>query len=1044
MYAEGHEIADHTFSHPQWATAPEPPAMIAAATKYMGIPKDQIKGFRSPFLESSFALLSSAKAAGLLWHSSTDQLVEQSPWPYTMDYGFAYDCETGKDCTVPSKAIPGLWDIPMGVLYSDSTETSYTSMDPWFGSIAASVAALQYTFSVHHNNGKTPMGLWYHTWNSFGGDRATSLNQFITWAQSTYPDVWLVTASQLIAWMQNPVPLSKMNSFMPSCPAPSTPVLKNEYYCDGLDDNANGQVDEFVASVCSYPDYTQFRTCYGCPTTLYTVSNPAPAAGCSPMDEFFNKQTSCAPLPLTKHPGTPPAGAKSNPVYPSIPGWTFLNCFLDDQNARILPSAPTTFSPATIANCVQQCAAKGFLYAGAEFGSQCFCGSVMPALSLAVDSSHCEDPCQDDVTQICGGASYISVYANTGPIPVTKTTTSSQSSSSVSTTSKSPTSQSITSVATMSTSPKSTSSVTTSSMPSISGWTYSGCFLDPVNPRALSTEVYPTGKVTAQVCVAQCQAQGLPVAGMEYASECWCGMALPTSSSKACNMPCQGDATQELSPKYPGCNPTVCKPPACLCPSFNPPGNLSLAETPQFLLITFDDWIDAEAYQNASQVFNHVNPNGCPIKTTYFTQIVNSDPAYVTRLYAEGHEIADHTFSHPQWATAPEPPAMIAAATKYMGIPKDQIKGFRSPFLESSFALLSSARAAGLLYHSSTDQVVEQSPWPYTMDYGFAYDCQTGKDCTVPSKAIPGLWDIPMGELYSDSTETSYTSMDPWFGSVAASVAGLKYTFSVHHNNGKTPMGLWYHTWNDFGGDRATSLNQFITWAQSTYPDVWLVTASQLIAWMQNPVPLSKMNSFMPSCPAPSTPVLKNEYYCDGLDDNANGQVDEFVASVCSYPDYTQFRTCYGCPTTLYTVSNPAPAAGCSPMDEFFNKQTTCAPLPLTKNPGTPPTGAKSNPVYPSIPGWTFLNCFLDDQNARILPSAPTTFSPATIANCVQQCAAKGFLYAGAEFGSQCFCGSVMPALSLVVASSHCEDPCQDDATQVTSNSIFVPLEAVC
>ncbi|KAJ3069113.1 hypothetical protein HDU98_007813 [Podochytrium sp. JEL0797] len=504
---------------------------------------------------------------------------------------------------------------------------------------------------------------------------------------------------------------------------------------------------------------------------------------------------------------------------------------------------------------------------------------------------------------------------------------------------------------------------------------------------------------------------------------------LRISSTSACNpttrthppqSPLQKRQSQfTLSPNYPLCDVTQCTPPTCLCPSFNPPGNLSLAETPQFILITFDDWVNAESYQNASQVFGHVNPNGCAIKTTFFTQIGATDPAYVTRLYAEGHEIADHTFSHPQWAQDPEIAAMISAATTYMGIPKNKIKGFRAPFLESTYTQLASAKANGLLWHSSTENRVEVTPWPYTLDHGIAYNCYTGINCTVPSPPIPGLWDLPMGEIYANSSETTTMSMDPWFGSIADTLAGLQYTFSVHHNNFKTPMGLWYHTWNSFGGDKATAVNQFISWTRVNYPDVWFVTASQLIEWMQNP------------------------YYCDGFDDNANGQVDEFVTSVCSYPGYTQFRTCYGCPTTLYTTNNPTPPIGCSPLNEFFVNQTSCPPLPLTKNTGTAPLTTPLNPTYPTIPNWTFQNCYLDNANTRTLASQVWNVSPFTISACVAKCAASGFTYAGAEFGSQCFCGSGLNSSALVVESSHCEDPCQGDSTQICGGSGYISVYAL-
>jgi hypothetical protein len=83
-----------------------------------------------------------------------------------------------------------------------------------------------------------------------------------------------------------------------------------------------------------------------------------------------------------------------------------------------------------------------------------------------------------------------------------------------------------------------------SSLPN--GWTSAGCFLDSVSSRALSSASYADSSgMTAQSCIAFCSSNGYPVAGTEYARECWCGPSLPSqAASDGCNMACTGDATQ--------------------------------------------------------------------------------------------------------------------------------------------------------------------------------------------------------------------------------------------------------------------------------------------------------------------------------------------------------------------------------------------------------------------------------------------------------------------------------------------------------------------
>jgi len=93
------------------------------------------------------------------------------------------------------------------------------------------------------------------------------INTFLDWAQEQQ-DVWIVSTEQLLAWVQNPVPVSQLNSVAAlKC---STPVV-NEAICDGIPDNEQGLLD-----LCDFSDFP-FYTCYGCPVVEPTPDNPNPA-----------------------------------------------------------------------------------------------------------------------------------------------------------------------------------------------------------------------------------------------------------------------------------------------------------------------------------------------------------------------------------------------------------------------------------------------------------------------------------------------------------------------------------------------------------------------------------------------------------------------------------------------------------------------------------------------------------------------------------------------------------------------------------------------
>lgn len=76
---------------------------------------------------------------------------------------------------------------------------------------------------------------------------------------------------------------------------------------------------------------------------------------------------------------------------------------------------------------------------------------------------------------------------------------------------------------------------------------YKGCYTEPSGARALPNQVSVKSNSVGN-CQAACAAAGFSVAGMEYASECWCANGLSSGSKKVsddfCSMSCSGNSTQ--------------------------------------------------------------------------------------------------------------------------------------------------------------------------------------------------------------------------------------------------------------------------------------------------------------------------------------------------------------------------------------------------------------------------------------------------------------------------------------------------------------------
>ncbi|CCA76659.1 hypothetical protein PIIN_10649 [Serendipita indica DSM 11827] len=105
--------------------------------------------------------------------------------------------------------------------------------------------------------------------------------------------------------------------------------------------------------------------------------------------------------------------------------------------------------------------------------------------------------CSGDVSEFCGGSNGLSVYHSTGaPQPIDE----------------------------------------------YNGSTFSGCYKDSTRNRVLPHRAAPEHNYdqTIEICIDACNALGYAFAGVEYASECWCGDARPAelATDGRCNMQC--------------------------------------------------------------------------------------------------------------------------------------------------------------------------------------------------------------------------------------------------------------------------------------------------------------------------------------------------------------------------------------------------------------------------------------------------------------------------------------------------------------------------
>ncbi|CAN0464178.1 unnamed protein product, partial [Ectocarpus sp. 12 AP-2014] len=93
----------------------------------------------------------------------------------------------------------------------------------------------------------------------------------------------------------------------------------------------------------------------------------------------------------------------------NAPTSSFVGCYQDESDARIMELALTDSSSMTMEMCEEEC--TGNTYFGMQYGRECFCGGSSTDLSEHGESSACNYECPGNSDQVCGGFYAMSVHS---------------------------------------------------------------------------------------------------------------------------------------------------------------------------------------------------------------------------------------------------------------------------------------------------------------------------------------------------------------------------------------------------------------------------------------------------------------------------------------------------------------------------------------------------------------------------------------------------------------------------------------------------------
>ncbi|AGE56244.1 polysaccharide deacetylase [Paramecium bursaria Chlorella virus NE-JV-1] len=294
----------------------------------------------------------------------------------------------------------------------------------------------------------------------------------------------------------------------------------------------------------------------------------------------------------------------------------------------------------------------------------------------------------------------------------------------------------------------------------------------------------------------------------------------------------------------------------CSLPNCYDPGSkmpLPINEVPQFVLLSHDDEINVNTFDAFQKV------GICDSKITFFLMWSKIDCRYVRAFYDAGHEIALHTVNHLHLTGVPlddlayEMLGVRELVHEKCGIPMEAMIGFRAPFLEvNEHTRKVLYDDKNILYESSYN--TDAPMVPFTLDSGLV------KNSSVASESYPGLWQIPLNSISNAMHKATY-SMDP--GRISqdqteSPATGSKFipandmrdlliqNFNEHREN-RLPFSVNFHTpWMNADG-YAAALGKFLDYTRR-FDDVYFITYTELIEWMKNPVPVSKMPKQSRSC----------------------------------------------------------------------------------------------------------------------------------------------------------------------------------------------------
>jgi hypothetical protein len=329
--------------------------------------------------------------------------------------------------------------------------------------------------------------------------------------------------------------------------------------------------------------------------------------------------------------------------------------------------------------------------------------------------------------------------------------------------------------------------------------------------------------------------------------------------------------------------------------SSSPPGGLRPDQVPQFIIIGSDDNFrpDGVNWLVETLFSGRTNPagtgadgtfDGSPLTGTFFVsgaaeQNGRGLQRALRQAYDRGHEIANNAYRPQPNHTRDEWRETIGELNDWLtrpleeggvGLPESDIRGFRAPFLGYNTEMFEVLSDLEFAYDATISEGLHPAKngrsdsWPYTLHAGspeaeWVYD--SGYSTTEPPGNVPGLWEVPISVLHVPTdlqgkyglrlSGCDWNWINVYRVTAVDMTAILKYNLDLRLATNRAPINLCissknygYHPDSD-ARDRAfvdtmrRIMTDVVDYALSK-EDVRIVSAADVVQWMEDPVPLRK------------------------------------------------------------------------------------------------------------------------------------------------------------------------------------------------------------